>query len=108
MNKDEQNNISLTELERKILAEVKNDLQLSPSQNIDNLLINHIREGIVDINENNGFVTNYDEDIISRRLLKLYVIYAYYKRLAEFKNLYSGEYAERQRHYFQATHTDVQ
>lgn len=95
------------EFEKKILEEIRNELQLSPTENCNLILSNYIKEGILDIDENNGIKTDYEKDLISKRLLRLYVIYAYYKRLAEFKNLYSGDYAERQRFYFQATYTNV-
>lgn len=94
--------------EQKLLEEIRNELQLSPTQNYNSILTNYIKEGILDINENNGIETDYEKDLISKRLLRLYVIYAYYKRLAEFKNLYAGDYAERQRFYFQATYTNIQ
>ena len=40
--------------------------------------------GIYDINEYCGKKINYDMDLKARRLLKNYVLYADYKKLAEF------------------------
>lgn len=96
-----------SELEKKLLAEIKLEHQISSFREDDDSLLNYIREGICDINENNGINTDFNKDLISRRLLKLYVLYADNKRLAEFKCLYVGDYAERQRYYFQSTRTNV-
>lgn len=104
----EQQSVELTEFDKKLLSEIKKEHQISAFRNDDETFINYIHEGIADINENNGVKTDYENDIISRRLLKLYVLYADNKRLAEFKSLYSGEYAERQRHYFQESNSNVQ
>ncbi len=97
-----------TEKEKEILSEFKEENHISSLREDDESILNYIREGIADINENNGTITDFDKDLISRRLLKLYVLYADNKRVAEFKSLYAGEYAERQRFYFQASCTNVQ
>ena len=47
-----------------------------------------------------GNKIDYDKDLKARRLLKNYVLYADYKRLAEFKQIYIGEYDELQRKYY--------
>ena len=95
-----------SEFVKKLLEELKTD-KIIPSLRKEEGFINYIYEGIQDINENNGVETDFETDLLSRRLLKLYVLYADNKRLAEFKSLYNADYAERQRHYFQNKDTSL-
>ena len=97
----------LSEFDKKLLEEIKIEHQISSFRKDDTALINYIHEGIADIDENNGVVTDYDEDLISRRLLKLYVLFADNKQLANFKVYYSNDYAERLRFYFQKYNTNL-
>lgn len=97
----------LSEFDEKILKEIKTEQQISTFRKDDTALLNYIHEGILDINENNGVDTDFDKDLISRRLLKLYVLFADNKQLATFKAYYSGDYAERQRFYFQEHNTNL-
>lgn len=95
-------------VEEKILIdEIKEEQQVSTLREDDSIFLRYIREGMADINENNGVETNFEEDLISRRLLKLYVLFADNKKLAEFKVLYAGDYAERQRYYFQKQYSNL-
>ena len=60
-----------------------------------------IKVGIINNDPNeSGYRTANDKDLKARRLLKNYVLYADYKRLAEFKQIYIGEYDELQRKYY--------
>ena len=95
-----------SEFVKKLLEELKTD-KIIPSLRKEEEFVNYIYEGIQDINENNGVETDFKADLLSRRLLKLYVLYADNKRLAEFKSLYNADYAERQRYYFQTKDTSL-
>jgi len=79
----------------KVLEEIKGEQQISPFFD-DDTLKNYIREAEYDINHAVGEEIDYESDLEARSLLKNYVLYANHKRLAEFKELYRGEYAELQ------------
>jgi len=79
----------------KVLEEIKAEQQISPYFS-DDILKNYIKEAEYDINNAVGKIVDYEEDLEARSLLKNYVLYANHKRLAEFKELYRGEYAELQ------------
>ena len=98
----------LSEFDKKLLEEIKVEHQISTFRKDDSALLSYIHEGSLDINENNGKETDFDKDLISRRLLKLYVLFADNKQLATFKSYYAGDYAERQRFYFQEHNTNLQ
>lgn len=78
-----------------ILKEIKAEQQISPYFS-DDILKNYIKEAEYDINNAVGKIVDYENDLKARSLLKNYVLYANHKRLAEFKELYRGEYAELQ------------
>lgn len=82
---------------QKLLQEVKNEQH--PLED-DKTLIGYIKDGEYDINEDSGEKINYETDLKAKSLLKNYVLYARYKRLAEFKQLYVGEYANLQAKYY--------
>lgn len=84
---------------KKILQEIKDEQQI-PSFFNDQILINYIKEAEYSINQNSGNSIDYDKDLEARSLLKNYVLYANHKRLAEFKQLYCGEYAKLQAKYY--------
>lgn len=86
----------------EILQEVKNEQHISPFED-DSVIIGYIKEAEFDINESSGMEIKYDEDLKARSLLKMYVFYAREKRLAEFKELYAGEYATLQAKYYKPT-----
>ena len=60
----------------------------------------YIKEAEYDINYSVGYKINYETDLSARSLLKNYVLYSRYKRLAEFKQIYGGEYALLQAKYY--------
>lgn len=84
---------------KEILQEIKDEQQI-PSFFNDKSLINYIKEAEYSINQNSGNSIDYDKDLEARSLLKNYVLYANHKRLAEFKQLYCGEYAKLQAKYY--------
>jgi len=81
------------------MDEIRNEQHISPFRE-DEEFTNYIKDGIFDINQYCGTTIDYDEDLSARRLLKNYVLYADYKRLAEFKQLYIGDYDALQRKYY--------
>lgn len=81
------------------LNEIREEQHISPFRD-DSEFIGYIKDGMYDINEYCGIKINYITDLKARRLLKNYVLYADYKRLAEFKQIYIGEYDELQRKYY--------
>ncbi len=80
-----------------ILKEVKNEQH--PLED-EETLNGYINDGIGDINEFSGADIDYEKDTVAKSLLKNYVFYARFKRLAEFKQLYVGEYAYLQAKYY--------
>ncbi len=84
---------------KELLEDIKIEQQVSPFLE-EKIIINFIKEGIFDIENNIGFEIDFEKDLKARALLKNYVLYARYKRLAEFKQLYGGEYIELQRQYY--------
>ncbi len=89
-----------TNYPQKLLQEIKNEQH--PLED-DNTIIGYIKDGEGDINEFSGAKINYEIDTIAKSLLKNYVLYARYKKLAEFKQLYAGEYAFLQAKYYKPT-----
>lgn len=85
---------------QKLLQEIRNEQH--PLED-DETLIGYIKDGEYDINENSGENIEYEVDLKAKSLLKNYVLYARYKRLAEFKQLYGGEYANLQAKYYKPT-----
>lgn len=81
------------------LNEIREEQHISPFRE-DSEFVGYIKDGMYDINEYCGIKINYITDLKARRLLKNYVLYADYKRLAEFKQIYIGEYDELQRKYY--------
>lgn len=82
-----------------LLDDIKAEQQISPFLD-DRHITNYIKDGIFDIEDNVGFEIDFTKDLKARTLLKTYVLYANHKRLAEFKQLYGGEYIELQRKYY--------
>ena len=97
---DTQKEIADVEKYKKILQEIKNEQH--PIEN-DETLIGYIKDGEYDINESSGEKIDYEIDLKAKSLLKNYVLYARYKRLSEFKQLYAGEYAVLQAKYYKST-----
>lgn len=82
-----------------LVEEIKKEQQI-PSFFDDEILINYVKEAKYNINTSSGAEIDYDTDLDARSLLKNYVLYANHKRLAEFKQLYCGEYAKLQAKYY--------
>jgi hypothetical protein len=82
-----------------LLQEIKNEQHPSPFKD-DEEYIGYIKDGEYDINYCCGTIIDYQKDREARSLLKSYVLYADYKRLAEFKQLYGAEYALLQAKYY--------
>lgn len=86
----------------EILEEVKKEQQISPY--IDEAYLkNYIKEGEMWLKEIVSVDIDYLVDLKARSLLKMYVLYANHKRLAEFKELYQNEYIELQAKYYTIT-----
>ena len=83
---------------KKLLEEIKLEQHTSPFKE-DKEIIGYIKDGEYDINYHTGTKIDYDVDLHARSLLKNYVLYADYKQLAEFKELYVGDYADLQAKY---------
>lgn len=84
---------------QKLLEEIRGEQHISPLEK-NEILIGYIKEAEFDINDKSGEKINYEIDLKARSLLKNYVLYSRYKRLAEFKELYVGDYAELQAKYY--------
>lgn len=80
------------ELITELIKEIRNEQHISPNIN-DEEFSNYISGGMFNINEIIGNRIDYREDLDARSLLKNYVLYARYNRLAEFKELYERDYA---------------
>ena len=84
---------------KKLLEEIRGEQHISPFEE-DKVIIGYIKEAEFNINNISGAEIDYEIDLDARSLLKNYVFYARHKRLAEFKQLYTGEYAELQARYY--------
>lgn len=78
-----------------LIKEIRNEQAISPKQK-DETFKKYICEGMYSINEKVGFQINYNNDLTARSLLKNYILYANYKRLAEFEELYERDYVSLQ------------
>ena len=87
---------------KALVQEIKLEQQISPFFD-DSIIENYVKEAEFDINKNVGSNIDYSKDLKARSLLKNYVLYANHKRLAEFKQLYGGEYVELQMEYYNNT-----
>jgi len=86
----------------KLKKEIRQEQRLSPLFP-DESIANFIREGMQDINNVIGIEVDYDTDLEARSLLKYYVLYANHMRLAEFREVYAGEYVKLQIKYLNST-----
>ncbi len=84
---------------KEFLENYREENHISPFRE-NSEFIEYIKDGIEDINDYCGAKIDYIKDLKARRLLKYYVLYADYKKLAEFKQIYEGWYDELQRNYF--------
>lgn len=85
-----------------LIEEIKKDQHISPNEDNETVK-NYIKEAEYDINDATGNEIDYEQDLKARSLLKNYVFYARFGRLAEFKQLYGGEYAYLQAIYYKLT-----
>lgn len=83
----------------KLIAEIRSEQHI-PYTEDDLSLKGYIKEGEYDINDACGAEIDYFTDLKAKSLLKDYVFYARYKRLAEFRQLNVGEYAYLQAKYY--------
>lgn len=88
-----------TDFINNILKEIRQEQTISPKIK-NETITSYIKEGIYNIDEIVGTIINFDEDLSARSLLKTYVLYATYKRLAEFKELYCSDYVTLQAKYY--------
>ncbi len=86
----------------KLLQEIRDEQHISPFEK-DEVIKNYIKEAEFDVNKSAGTKINYDIDLKARSLLKNHVFYARNKKLAEFKQLYGGEYVHLQAEYYRPT-----
>lgn len=84
---------------KTLINEIRGEQHISSSEK-EETLKSYIKEAEYDINENVGTEIDYKKDLKARVLLKNYVLYRRFSRLAEFKQLYGGEYAYLQAEYY--------
>lgn len=87
---------------KSLIAEIRGEQHISPFEE-DKVLEGYIKEAEYDINKSSGTEIDYEKDLKARSLLKNYVLYSRFKRLAEFKQLYAGEYANLQADYYKSS-----
>lgn len=83
----------------ELVEEIRGEQHISPMES-DDVVEGYIKDAEYDINENCGEKINYRVDLKARSLLKNYVLYARFNRLAEFRQLYAGEYVYLQAKYY--------
>ena len=83
----------------ELILEIRGEQHISSFEK-DEVLKKQIKEAEYDINKNSGAEINYNEDLKARSLLKNYVLYSRFSRLAEFKQLYASEYVNLQAEYY--------
>ena len=87
---------------KRLITEIRREQHISPYEE-EEVLRGYIKEAEYDINYTSGAEIDYEEDLRARSLLKNYVLYSRFKRLAEFKQLYIGEYANLQADYYKSS-----
>lgn len=88
-----------------LIKEIRGEQHISSAEK-DDTLKDYIKEAEYDINSSSGSEIDYEKDLKARVLLKNYVLYRRFSRLAEFKQLYGGEYANLQSKYYKPS--DIQ
>jgi hypothetical protein len=83
----------------KLIEEIRTEQHVSPNEE-DEVIEKLIKEAEFDINSKSGAKIDYDADLTARGLLKNYVMYRRFGRIAEFKQLYAGDYADLQAKYY--------
>lgn len=89
---DNENTKSINDL---LVEEIILEQHISPNIKSDEIL-NYIKDGIYSINERIGEEIDYSKDLVAKSLLKNYCLYARYKRLAEFYQVYEGDFVKLQ------------
>jgi len=90
----------MTKEQRMLLvSEIRREQHISPMEE-DKVIEGYVKDAEYDINDVCGAKIDYEVDLKARSLLKNFVQYARYSRLAEFKQLYGGEYAYLQAKYY--------
>lgn len=87
---------------KSLITEIRGEQHISPFEE-DEVLEGYIKEAEYDINNHTGTEIDFEKDLKARSLLKNYVLYSRFKRLAEFKQLYAGEYANLQADYYKSS-----
>lgn len=87
---------------QELIEQIRKEQHISPFED-DDVIKGYIKEAGYDINNHCGTEIDYKKDLKARSLLKDYVFYAREKRLAEFRQLYAGEYAILQAKYYKPT-----
>ena len=87
---------------KTLIEEIRGEQHITPFEK-DEVLQNYIKEAEYDMKESSGAEIDYEKDLKARSLLKNYVLYCRFSRLAEFKQLYIGEYANLQAEYYKPT-----
>lgn len=87
---------------KSLITEIRGEQHISPFEE-DKVLEGYIKEAEYDINNHVGTEIDFEKDLKARSLLKNYVLYSRFKRLAEFKQLYAGEYANLQADYYKSS-----
>lgn len=87
---------------KEIITEIRNEQHISSAEK-EETLKGYVKEAEYDINYSSGSKIDYKIDLQARSLLKNYVLYRRFNRLAEFKQLYGGEYANLQARYYKPT-----
>lgn len=83
----------------KLIEEIRSEQHVSPNEE-DEVIEKLIKEAEFDINSKSGAKIDYDADLTARGLLKNYAMYRRFGRIAEFKQLYAGDYADLQAKYY--------
>lgn len=86
----------------KLIEEIRKEQHISQNED-DSVIKGYLKDAEYDINECSGAKIKYEVDLKAKSLLKNFVLYARYNRLAEFKQLYAGEYAYLQAKYYKPT-----
>lgn len=84
---------------KKIITEIRKEQHVSPFEE-DETIEGYIKEAEYDINKNAGAEIDYEKDLEARSLLKNYVLYRRYNKLAEYRQLYGADYARIQADYY--------
>lgn len=79
----------------KFVEEIREEQNI-PYFITDATILNIIKEAIYDTNSKVGFEIDYDTDLSARAYIKNYYLYAATYRLAEFRELYSGDLIDLQ------------